>query len=124
MKSLLLALLIVPSVSCSEPFDDWDDTDRNLAAAALVIGAIDMGQTIEISNNCHNNIDRFERNPILGRCPEKHQVYKYFIASAIFTIAAADALPADYRKLWLGSAAAYELYFVGRNINIGIGVRF
>ena len=107
-----------------EMFTDFDTTDKVLLGASFFLGAIDMGQTLHISESCHTDGKYFETSAALGKCPEKHQVYQYFAESALITYAIAKILPSDYRKAWLTGTIIYEFTYVDHNFQMGVGVDF
>ncbi len=118
MKTLLALILL----SCSlAQADEWDTTDKALAATALTAEVMDWHQTREIA---HNPQSFHELNPILGQHPSVRDVNRYFIGSIAATYLLADALPENWRKMFLAGAATVEIGVVAHNYHIGLGSGF
>ena len=101
--------------------DEWDATDKALGAAVATASVIDWAQTRYIATHATT---LHENNPVLGLHPSLGYVNTYFVASIIGGALLADYLPSKYRKLFLGGAVLVELYFIGNNKHIGIGMAF
>ncbi len=119
---LLLLASIAPSVSATEEDSRvWDNTDKLLAATALIATTVDWAQTRYIAR--HPRQYR-ELNPILGQHPSTGKVDRYFALSIVAGSAIAIALPSKYRKVWLGGITLVEVGFVIHNHHIGIRADF
>lgn len=77
MKSLIIALLLIPSLSYA---GEWTKTDTTLQLAYTALHVMDMSQTLYGRDN-PNQFE--EKNPILGKQPSRNTVYTYFIGTAI-----------------------------------------
>ena len=124
LKALILALLIVLVgivSNKSHAGDSWDKTDKVLATGAVGLLIVDWGQTRYIAKNPEKHS---EMNPILGDHPSVGRVDAYFALATLGTIALAEILPRDYRKLFLSGVIGLELGVVARNHHLGIRVAF
>jgi len=118
MKAFLAILLLLPA---SVHAGDWDKTDTALLTSALVVTAVDWGQTRTIARNP----DRFhEHNPFLGSHPSTGAVDKYFTVAMLGTVGIAIALPQTQRRWFLGGVTFLETVVVISNDRIGIRASF
>jgi len=122
-KMFMLLFLVVSFSANAEMFDEWssDDSIRQAVATSTII--IDWGQTLDISSKCENT-SIYETNPILGRCPSRGEVNKYFAASVGVNYLISRALPKKYRKGWQYMTIVYQAGFISNNYNLGIKVKF
>lgn len=120
MRSLLLFLLfLVPSISLSAKAETPDPI-----VPALVLHGADYLQTLQISHSCHTDGKYHETNPILGECPSKAEVGKYFAATALAGLALHEILPERYKPYASYVWVAVEAGAVGHNAAIGIKLGF
>lgn len=102
----------------------WSEADTRREWAHGILLAADHGQTLDISRDCHNGLDRYERNPLLSSCPDRGDVNRHFLLTGIIHYGISRALPRPYRKWWQRVTIAYEAGFVAHNASIGLEVRF
>lgn len=110
LLAVLAACFCVGSAQALEP-------DAELAAA-LALHTLDWSQTQWVGQHC----DRYhETNPLMGRCPSRAHITKYFIGTAALMTAAHTLLPDKYAK-W--STRIWIAVEVGATVNnAAIGVR-
>jgi hypothetical protein len=124
-----LALSALVSTSAhAQVCDNWDRTDTTLATMAVAATLADWRQTQEIAKD--NGKRWVEMNPLIGGrkqgkgyVPEMRDVNRHFVASLTLGAVAACMLPSEYRKMFLGGAAALELGIVIQNHNKGIQIK-
>ena len=120
-RSTLLVLLLALFPSLCQAREPWDFTDYALTGAALASLAVDWGQT----RNIAKNPSRFdEKNRILGTTPSVGRVDAYFVGAMLGTVAVAQLLPQDMRRLFLAGTLSMELSVIDQNRSIGIKVDF
>lgn len=112
MKTIIATALIAASIASAHAED--------LLVPALVAHAADWSQTMAISESCHSDGLFHETNPILGECPDKADVTKYFVTSAAVMTAAHYLLPKEYAKWTDRVWVAVEVGAVAHNAAIGI----
>jgi hypothetical protein len=125
MKNLIVALLfLVTGVSHAQ----WTTEQRGLAAATALLFVVDYGQTRDLiyrqqhrdcSVGCYQ-----ERNPILGPQPSRGRVNTYFVITPILASIALNSISSENRTWALRGLAALEVYSVGKNMHLGLSVRF
>lgn len=93
-------------------------------AAALVLHAVDAGQTLHISESCRAGGEYYELNPVLGRCPTKAEVSRYFLGTAVLGTALHLALPESWAKYSTGLWITVGAGTTARNAAMGLRVRF
>jgi hypothetical protein len=122
MRNLIVivaVILLLPSMALSA--DPWTQGDLWREIAWQTLHIVDWGQTLEIADNPSKY---HEHNIIMGRHPKKHTVNEFMAVSAMAHIAIAHVLPSKWRLLWQTSTIAATGYCVGRNFNIGVGIKF
>jgi hypothetical protein len=120
-RAALRIILFVLFPSLCEARDPWETPDYMLIGATLATLAVDWGQTRHIAKNP----DRFyEKNRILGANPSVGKVDAYFLGAMVGTVAVAQLLPRDYRRLFLAGTLSMELSVIEQNRSIGIKVEF
>lgn len=120
MKVILLVVLLVVSA----PVYAWSEADTRRQAGYFVLHTIDWMQTLDISQNCRNGRDRYERNPALPSCPDRGEVNRYFLLTGVAHYGISRALPQPYRKWWQRVTIAVQVGTVAHNASIGLRVRF
>lgn len=114
-----VVILVVAAVLSARPVKAADPLP-----AALVVHAIDYGQTLAISDSCNSGGTYHEKNPILGRCPSRMEVSRYFAATAAAGVLLHYLLPEEYKPAlswaWLGIGVGT----VARNYSIGVRIGF
>lgn len=85
---------------------------------------IDYGQTRQISVECQNGENRWELNPIMGKCPTLDQVNNYFAVYSATHYLVTKALPGEYRNYWLYGSTIAAVANVARNGAFGISLNY
>jgi hypothetical protein len=125
---LVLFLLIL--ASCSAHAEEWKAADYKLLAAATTLLVVDWGQTRNMTRSplyitrCNCQDPYYEHNPILGKSPSIGEVDKYFALSILGTVGVSYALPAKWRRYFLGGVIVLESAVVMRNHHIGLRVEY
>lgn len=122
MKYIVAAFLFLFSLTATaqERSMEWSDTDKLLAASALVVHTIDWGQSRTVAKNPEQY---YERNPLLGDHPSLSRVNNYFIATAILIPVVAHFVP-QWRTEILGTWLALEIVVTARNRHLGVRMSF
>lgn len=120
-KAIILGLLaLFAAYHVTGEAREWTKQEKQWAAAALAVTAVDWAQTRYIAAHP----DRFrELNPLLPDHPTLGQVNRHFVRSILITGLVAHLLP-EYRLAILRTTAVLELGVTARNAYIGIGVKF
>lgn len=100
--------------------EDWTTQQKLLGASAVILHAVDWGQTRYIANS---NGRFYETNPFIGKYPSEDRVDAYFAITGLGLLALAHLLP-EYRTVILGVWLGVELAATGNNYRIGIKVDF
>jgi len=117
LLSLTLCLALAPKAAAH---DEWTKMDTVYESVIVASDIIDWHQTRKIAATP----TMWENNPILGHHPTTSQVDRYFAASIINNIAIAYLLPKDLRHAYQAMSFSLEVYCVGKNVQIGIGMTF
>jgi hypothetical protein len=123
---LLVGLVVLfPALLCAEP---WTSKQIYLEVACEALMAMDYWQTLNIARNPQKYS---EMNPVIGRHPSTESVSQYFLSWMIIHPIVTHVLPSkskDHkwinRENWQYVTIAVEAGAVGKNLSIGIGVRF
>ena len=120
MFYLLIILCLIPAVATAA--DPWSRRDVALQATYFLFHALDWGQTRQIARAP----DRYWEacNPLLGSHPSQGRVDAYFTLSTLAHAGITHLLPSRYRPYWQGITIGVSGYCVGRNLSIGLGVRW
>jgi hypothetical protein len=116
MKTLLYLILLLPSICLGQ----WTPEQKGLAAAALVVTAIDYGQTRTVAKDPRWH----EENPLMGRHPSTRKVAAHFIAVPVLTYFVLDNISSENRSLALKVILAVEIGFVAHNYSLGVRASF
>lgn len=92
--------------------------------AALVLHGVDYLQTLSISESCRTDGRFYETNPILGRCPSKAEVGRYFLGTAVAGLVLREFLPDQYKHAATWVWVAVGAGAVGHNHSIGVRIGF
>jgi hypothetical protein len=136
--TLCLVLVLATPAHAGEWFT-WDETNTKLHVPLTVLMIVDLGQTLWIADNCNNKIivkpetnthyadwkwEQSETNSLLGRCPTRTKVKQHFGWFYVALTGLIFASPSELSYTIQGSAITVELYYVGRNISLNIGIGF
>ncbi len=122
MKRLVL-LVAVLVLGCGPR--TWTKADTAREAAYLALHGVDWGQTLDIADHPEK---WHERNPVLGSHPGRGEVNAYFIATGLLHPVVSYGLrkyaPDGWSEAWQYGTIGLELYCVGNNYSLGIGMGF
>jgi hypothetical protein len=125
------AVLALILASCSAHAEEWKAADYKLLGAATALIVVDWGQTRNMTRSplyitrCPDCKDPYyEHNPILGKSPSIGEVDKYFALAILGTVGVSYALPAKWRRYFLGGVIVLESAVVMRNHHIGLRAEF
>ena len=100
---------------------EWTSADTAREAVYLGLHVADWGQTLSVPGNC----DRYtETNPILGKCPSRGDVNRYFAITGAAHAAVAYLLPRPYREAWQYVWIGFEAHQVATNWQAGVRFNF
>lgn len=119
MKGIVLLVAVLALVGCGSR--TWTRADTAREAAYLALHVVDWGQTLEIADNPER---WHERNPVLGSHPSRGEVNRWFLGTAVLHPVVSYLLPDDLRPYWQYGTIGLELYCVGNNAALGIGMGF
>ena len=119
MKRVLWIAVLVVLVGCGPR--TWTQADSAREAAYLALHVVDWGQTLEIADNPGQY---HERNPVLGDHPSRGRVNAWFAGTALLHPVVSYLLPDDLRPYWQYGTIGLEMYCVGNNVSLGIGMGF
>ena len=121
MKFLGTFLLFCCLISSAQA-ESLTPSQRNKELGWQVLNLIDYGQTLDIADQCSAGY-YYETNPILGRCPSKEKVTKYFIAAAVLHYAFTMNM-GKYRDSWQNVTLVITAGYVAHNHSIGLHINF
>lgn len=116
---VLLTMLVIGAGQCHA--DEWMVGDTKREIAWQVINVVDAGQTLDISKRCG---EKYELNPILGRCPDSKVIAQYFATAAMLHFGVSLALPRRYRAKWQIGTIVVSGAIVLNNYSIGLKINF
>jgi hypothetical protein len=133
-----LVLFLLMLASRSVHAEEWKAADYKLLAAATTLLVVDWGQTRDLTRTYTETSASLngqaplitrrrthrETNPLLGDNPSIGDVDKYFAGALLLTAGLSYALPAKYRRSFLGGVIVLESVIVARNHHIGLRVDF
>ena len=121
IRALILILLFAAPGHAYQLAEGWNWKDSVAEAVFTAEVAVDLGQTLYISE--HPN-QYEEMNPLLPIHPSKNQVWGACIIGAGLHAVVSMALPKKYRTWWQGTTIILEGANITRNKSIGIGWSF
>ena len=124
MRKYIIALMLVTMAHTANAdfFDQWTKADTAREATYLALHVIDWGQTRNIVRRIDE--DYKELNPLLGNSPSIKRVDTHMAVSAVLHVAAAYALPREWREGFQYATIGYVAAVVVRNNSIGLKVDF
>ena len=105
-------------MGCAEVPVKWDKTDKKLMGTFTILEATDCFQTRKIKDD---PAYREKYNPLIKKL-DKGETTLYFIGSWAATWWIANKLKPKWRKLFLIGGTSIQLYMVGNNISVGLGI--
>lgn len=121
---VLFCIVILLSVSHCVHADEMSDEEKYKELAWQAINLIDYGQTRHISNNCGPDGEFYETNTILGKCPDRANLPKYFLGAAILHYVISANLPREQREIWQNTTLFIQGGMVLKNVVIGVNIEF
>lgn len=119
---ILAIILFLPISAHAYKFaENWTKTDTAYQGVVITALAVDMAQTLYISNNPN---EYYEMNPLLGKHPSNDKVIGYFLSGMVAHTIGAMALPPTYRRIWQCVFIGVEGLVIGHNYSIGVGTHF
>lgn len=116
---LLTCLILVSLVAgCG---GRWTQADSAREAAYLALHVVDWGQTLDIADHPEK---WHERNPVLGDHPSRGRVNVWFAGTALLHPVISYVLPKPYREAWQYGTIGVEVWCVGGNAKLGVGMGF
>lgn len=118
MRRLIAALVLSFGLSLSLPARAEDP----LVVAAWSFHMTDYQQTRMIAVSCNNGGGFYEKNPILGQCPQGSDVALYFAATGLGLHLLSTSGPVWSRRAVALAWLAVEAVVVSKNTAIGLSV--
>jgi hypothetical protein len=116
MTCVILVALVTPC------YGDWSEEDTAREVVYLGLHIVDWGQTLYIAD--HPN-EYHERNRLMfSEHPSRGEVNWKFAVGMVIHPVVSYLLPRPYREIWQYSTIGLEIYCVGNNVRIGIGMGF
>lgn len=106
----------------SSDWFSWDDKNTKLHYYVTALMLLDMGQTLHIADNPQMYYEK--HNFYLDEHPTRTEVRQYFTWSYILMTASFYVLPSKVSHLAQKGVIGLEVYMVGNNAYIGVGVNF
>jgi len=119
-KLLALVLLLVSTLTWADN-RSWTPEEQARLATAAAVTVADWSTTRDLSRRYNEGYH--ENNPILVKHPSTGRVDLYFVSAGLLGYAIADNLD-QYRKPFLQTWTAVEIYYTNRNLNIGLRMKF
>lgn len=119
-KLLATALVCFSTVSLADN-RTWTTEEKAWLGTAAAFTVADWATTRDLSRRYNEGYH--ENNPILGKHPSTGRVDLYFISAGLIGYAIADNLDQN-RKLFLQGWTAVGIFYVNRNLNIGLKMKF
>lgn len=117
----LTAVLLLLASQCANA---WSEADTQRQTGYFILHVIDWGQTLDISESCTSGGTYYETNPILGECPSRGEVNRYFLLTGLAHYGISRVLSPTQRRWFQYVTIGIESAVVAHNFNIGIRVEF
>lgn len=125
LRIFLWGFILGSLLRCTEPrAGEVYQVPKYMPEALVALTFVDYLQTRQLSHECQQGLDRYENNPILGRCPSIGKVNNYFLLTTALAYGMVKYGPEELRPYIAGGWLGIELWAVGNNINIGLKARF
>jgi hypothetical protein len=120
MRKLLLLLLL--PVYAQADYADWDKYDKELFWMSTTAIALDHLTTRDLASRYDEGYR--ERNPLLGKHPDKDTVDLFFLVNYVTHYYLTDYFQGDNRPVYMMVRLVVNGAASINNFNIGLGVRF
>lgn len=121
VKKLITLVLLVASSLALADNRAWTTEEKAWLGIAAAFTVADWATTRDLSRRYNEGY--YENNPILGKHPSTGRVDLYFVSAGAIGYLIADNLD-QYRKPFLQTWTAVEIYYTNRNLNIGLRMKF
>ena len=121
IKKILAATLVLFSTTILADNRAWTGEEKAWLGTAAAFTVADWATTRNLTRRYNEGY--YENNPILGKHPSTGRVDLYFVTAGLLGYAIADNLDQN-RKLFLQGWTAVEIFYVNRNLNLGLKMKF
>ena len=121
IKKILVTALVLFSTATLADNRTWTGEEKAWLGTAIAFTVADWATTRDLSRRYSEGY--YENNPILGKNPSTGRVDLYFVSAGLLGYAIADNLDQN-RKMFLQGWTAVEIFYVNRNLNIGLKMKF
>ena len=121
IKKILAAALVLFSTTILADNRAWTGEEKAWLGTAATFTVADWATTRDLTRRYNEGY--YENNPILGKHPSTGRVDLYFVTAGLLGYAIADNLDQN-RKLFLQGWTAVEIFYVNRNLNLGLKMKF
>ena len=121
MKYFLLMVLCFPLLAQAD-YADWNKYDKELFWISTTAIALDHLTTRDLASRYDEGYK--ERNPLLGKHPDKDTVDLFFLVNYVTHYYLTDYFQGDNRPVYMMVRLVVNGAASINNFNIGLGVRF
>jgi hypothetical protein len=121
IKKILVTALVLFSTTTLADNRAWSGEEKAWLGTAAAFTVADWATTRDLSRRYREGY--YENNPILSKHPSTGRVDLYFVGAGLIGYAIADNMD-QYRKPFLQAWTAVEIFYVNRNLNIGLKMKF
>ena len=121
IKKILAVTLVLFSTATLADNRTWTGEEKAWLGTAAAFTVADWATTRNLTRRYNEGY--YENNPILGKHPSTGRVDLYFVTAGLLGYAIADNLDQN-RKLFLQGWTAVEIFYVNRNLNLGLKMKF
>lgn len=121
IKKILVTALVLFSTITLADNRAWTGEEKAWLGTAAAFTVADWATTRDLSRRYREGY--YENNPVLGKHPSTGRVDLYFVSAGLIGYAIADNLDQN-RKTFLQAWTAVEIFYVNRNLNIGLKMKF
>jgi hypothetical protein len=121
IKKILATALVLFSTITLADNRAWTGEEKAWLGTAAAFTVADWATTRDLSRRYNEGY--YENNPVLGKHPSTGRVDLYFVSAGLIGYAIADNLDQN-RKTFLQAWTAVEIFYVNRNLNIGLKMKF
>jgi hypothetical protein len=121
IKKILVTTLVLFSTTVLADNRAWTGEEKAWLGTAAAATVADWATTRDLTRRYNEGY--YENNPVLGKNPSTGRVDLYFVSAGLLGYAIADNLDQN-RKLFLQGWTAVEIFYVNRNLNLGLKMKF